>query len=89
MFGKDLGDGAVVDTLLIFLWGYLLVETGIETGTGLGIEDVPHLGLAGFVVLTLGHLVIGVYLDGEVPLGIDNLGEQGQLVVVSLCYGFA
>ena len=43
MFGKDLGDGAVVDTLFIFLWGYLLSETGIETGTGLGIEDVPHL----------------------------------------------
>ena len=43
MLGKDLGDGAVVDTLLIFLWGYLLSETGIETGTGLGVEDVPHL----------------------------------------------
>ena len=88
MFGKDLGDGAVVDSLPIFLWCYLLPETGIETGTGLGIEDVPHLGLSVFVVLTLGHLVVGVYLYGEVLLGIDNLGEQGQLVVVSLCYGF-
>ena len=35
-------------------------------------------------MLTLGHLVVGVYLYGEIPLGIDNLGEQGQLVVVSL-----
>lgn len=43
MLGKDLGDGAIVDTLFIFLWGYLLSETGIQTGTGLGIEDVPHL----------------------------------------------
>jgi len=43
MLGKDLGDGAVVDTFLIFLRGYLLSETGIETGTGPGIEDVPHL----------------------------------------------
>ena len=88
MFGKDLGDGAVVDTLLIFLWRYLLPEAGIEAGTGLGIEDVPHLGLSGFMVLTLCHLVVGMYLYGEVLLGIDDLGEQGQLVVVSLCHGF-
>jgi len=39
------------------------------------------------MVLTLGHLVVGVYLYGEIPLGIDNLGEQGQLVVVSLSNG--
>lgn len=38
-------------------------------------------------MLTLGHLVVGVYLYGEIAPGIDNLGEQGQLVVVSLCYG--
>ena len=46
MLGKDLGDGAVVDTLFIFPGGYLLPETGIETGTGLCIEDIPHLGLS-------------------------------------------
>ena len=39
------------------------------------------------MVLTLGHLVVGVYLYGEIPLGIDNLGEQRQLVVVSLSNG--
>ena len=40
------------------------------------------------MVLTLGHLVVGMYLYGEIAPGIDNLGEQGQLVVVSLSYGF-
>ena len=46
VFGKDLGDGAVADALLVLLGGYLFPETGIETGAGLGLEDVPHLGLS-------------------------------------------
>ena len=37
-------------------------------------------------MLTLCHLVIRVYLDGEVLVGINDLGEERELVVVFPCH---
>ena len=80
--GKDLGDGAVLDALLVFVGGDLLFEARIEVGTRVGLDDIPHLGLAHLAMLALGHLVVGMDLDAQVALGIDELDEEGQLAVV-------
>ena len=77
--GKDFGDGAVGYTTTVLLGGYLLTETGIEGGAGLGMDDIPHLCLAHLVVLAKGHLIVGMYLYAEVGTGIDKLGQEGKL----------
>ena len=80
--GKDLGDGAILDAPLVFVGRNLLFEARIEVGTRVGLDDIPHLGLAHLAMLALGHLVVGMYLYAQVALGIDELDEQGQLAVV-------
>ena len=82
MVGKDLGDGTVFYAFLVFIGGYGLFEAGIEVGTGVGLDDVPHLRLAHLAMDTLGHLVVGMDLDAEVATGIDELDQQGQLAMV-------
>ena len=89
MVGEDLGDGAVFYTFLVFIGGYGLLESGIEVGAGVGLDDVPHLGLAHLAMDTLGHLVVGMDLDAEVATGIDELDEQGQLAMVFRIDGLA
>ena len=37
-------------------------------------------------MLTLCHLVIRMHLNGEVFVGIDDLGEERELVVVFPCH---
>ena len=46
------------------------------------LDDIPHLGLAHLAVYTLSHLVVGMHLDAQVALGIDELDQEGQLAVV-------
>ena len=82
MVGEDLGDGAVLDATVVFLGGYLLLEAGIEVGTGVGLDDVPHLAFAHLAMDALGHLVVGMDLDAEVATGIDEFDQQGQLTMV-------
>ena len=82
MVGEDLGDGAVFYAFLVLIGGYGLLEAGIEVGTGVGLDDVPHLRLAHLAMDALGHLVVGMDLDAEVATGIDELDQQGQLAVV-------
>ena len=82
--GEDLGDGAVFYAFLVLIGGYGLLEAGIEVGAGVGLDDVPHLGLAHLAMDALGHLVVGMDLDAEVATGIDELDQQGQLAVVFL-----
>ena len=87
--GEDLGDGTVFYAFLVLIGGYGLLESGIEVGAGVGLDDVPHLGLAHLAMDTLGHLVVGVDLDAEVATGIDELDQQGQLAMVFLVDRFA
>ena len=77
MVGQYLGDGTVFYALLVLIGGYGLFEAGIEVGAGVGLDDVPHLRLAHLAMDALGHLVIGMHLDAEVTLGIDEFDEQG------------
>ena len=87
--GEDLGDGTVFYAFLVLIGGYGLLESGIEVGAGVGLDDVPHLGLAHLAMDTLGHLIVGVDLDAEVATGIDELDQQGQLAMVFLVDRFA
>lgn len=89
MVCEDLGDGAVFYAFLVLIGGYGLLEAGIEVGAWVGLDDVPHLRLAHLAVDALGHLVVGVDLDAQVALGIDELDQQGQLAMVFRIDGFA
>ena len=85
--GQDFGDGAVLHTLLVFVGRYLLLETSIEVGSLVGTDDIPHLALAHLAVLTLCHLIVGVYLDAQVFLSVDELDQEGHLAVIALANG--
>ena len=80
--GKDLGDGAILNAPLVFVGRDLLFEARIEVGTRVGLDDIPHLGLAHLAMLALGHLVVGMHLNAQVALGIDELDQEGQLAVI-------
>ena len=86
MLCKNFTDCAVGYSLFVFLWCYLLLEACIEIGARFRIEDIPHLGFAEFVVLSLCHLIIRMHLNGEVFVGFYYLGEEWKLVVVFPCY---
>ena len=43
MVGKDLCDGAISNTVLVFVGCDALLEAGIEVSTFVGLDDVPHL----------------------------------------------
>ena len=77
VIGQHLGDGTVFYAFLVFIGGYGLLEAGIEVGTRVGLDDVPHLAFAHLAMDALGHLVVGMDLDAEVALGIDELDQQG------------
>ena len=79
--GQHVGDGAVGHLGGIFLGRNVLREAGQQVGTGLGIHHIPHFGLSlGAVVTFGGQFIVGVYLDGKVRQGVDELDEQGKLV---------
>ena len=84
VLGKHLYYGAILYHSGIFLWGYLLLEAGIEVGTGLCLQDVPHLALAHFVMEPARHLVVGMDLDAKVCFGLYYLGQQGHSAVFGI-----
>jgi hypothetical protein len=73
MVGEDFNDTAVLYPLLVFIGGDILFEAGIEVGAFIGPDDVPHLGFAHLAVLALRHVVVGMDLNAEVALSIDEL----------------
>ena len=54
--------------------------------TWLGVDHIPHLGLAQAVVALHGQLVARVNLHTQVALGIDNLDEQRELAAIVLVH---
>lgn len=87
--GEDVGDRAGGYALLVFGGGDFLLETGVEVGAGFGVDDVPHFGFAHLAVEALGHRVVGVDLNAEVTLGIDEFCKQRELGVEAGGNGFA
>ncbi len=45
--GDDVHDGVVGHTTFVFVGSYGCVEAGIDSGVGVGVDDVPHFGFAG------------------------------------------
>ena len=88
MLGQHVDDGAVLHPPLIFLLGDFAVEPRIKEAVGLGIDNIPHLRLSHFSVYPLGHFIVGVNLDTEVFLGIDELDEKRHLSVILACHCF-
>ena len=58
--------------------GNLLVETDIQARTLVGLDDMPHLGLAVLPVTFLREGIVRVHLHGKVVLCIDELDEQRE-----------
>ena len=82
-------DGLLLHHLLVLVGGDVLAESAEQGGLGLGGHEVPHLGLAALAPLSVGNLVGGVHLYGEVVACIDELDEQRELVAEALVVGFA
>ena len=81
---EGVGDGVVLHHLLVLLGCDLHLQTVVELGVGVTGQSVPHLSLAALLALLAGNLVVGVYLDGEVAVGVDELDEQWKLVAEAL-----
>ena len=77
---EQIGPAALVDHLLE-LGGVLGLLADDDGAALLAAEDVPAFLLAQRAVLVLlGVLVVGVDLDREVILGVEDLDEQGELL---------
>ena len=88
VFGQCVADGLVFNHLLVFFGGELHLQTIIETGTRLRVQDIPHLSLATGLSLAAGCFVRGMYLDAQVPMGINELDEQWKLIAEAFVIGF-
>ena len=84
ILGQRVADGVALYHPLILLRRQPHFQSVIERGTGCGVHDVPHLGLSVRLAVALGYLVVGVYLDAQVLVGIDKLDEQRKLVAEAL-----
>ena len=81
--GKDLSDSAISDATVVFFQGYLQFETGIEMRPFIGPDDIPHLRLTHLTMQPPRHVVVGMDLDAQVALRINELDQERQLAVVS------
>ena len=83
--GQSLSDGTVIHHGLILLRGEGFGKAVVEERVwSLWFESVPHLRLAPWLAMPAGNLVIGVYLYGEVLMGVYELYEQRELVAEAL-----
>ena len=89
MVGQYLRNSAVGNTLIVLSHLNLPFETRIEMSALIGLDDIPHLRLAHLPMFTHRHLVVGMHLDTQVLLGIDEFHQQGQLTMVCLINLFA
>ena len=76
-FLQDLFQSLFGQGLLKGLLVYPRGQSGVHTGPGGRIEHVPHLGFCLTAVLA-GGPVIGMHLYAQALLGIDQLDQQGE-----------
>ena len=67
------------EVLLVLLGSGLAGEAVDDGGSRVGFDDVPHFGFAEGHAALLGQMVVGVDLDGEVIVGIDDFEEKGEV----------
>ena len=79
---EDVGEAALLDGGLVGLSGGILLEAVVESRALLAVQDVPHLGLAVLPLMGEGILVGGVYLHRQVSLGVDELDEEREVIIL-------
>ncbi len=84
MSGQHFGDTSISNPFFIFIGRYLLFEAGIQMGTRNSIDDIPHFGFTHFAMFALCHFIIGVYLDAQILVCINELDKQWQFVSILL-----
>ena len=82
MPAQYVADCPVCHTLPIFIRSHMLLKTGIQERSRLGIQYIPHLAFAGLVVFPFSHLIIRMDLNAQILLGINNLCQQRQAVMI-------
>ena len=76
MFCEDFRYSTISDSLFVLLWCNSFLKSCIETCSWFSIKDIPHLRFAKLVMLTLGHLIIGMHLYGEILVGINDFCQE-------------
>ena len=79
-----IGNSAVGNALFIFIFVYLLLETHIERGFRIGVDDIPHLAFPEFSMYSLCHFIIGMNLYAEVISGINEFHQKRHLPFILL-----
>ena len=75
---QHLGQGIVPDALFQFFPADFMVKAVIQERARFTVQHIPHLGLAVLVFVFQRILVGGVYLNGNVILGVNELGQNGE-----------
>ena len=77
---QGIGDAPVLNHLLVLLRSDFLRKTGKKMGPRSGVHDIPHLRLPieSGTVETGGQGVIGMDLDGQVALCVDEFKQQRE-----------
>ena len=79
---EDVGEAALLDGGLVGLAGGILLEAVVESRALLAVQNVPHFGLAVLPLMLQGILVGGVYLHRQVALGVDELDEEREVIIL-------
>ena len=59
--------------------GHAGFETFVDTGAGLGVEDVPCFGFQMGPGVGVAIGLVGMDLDGEVLMGVEEFDEEGEI----------
>ena len=89
VLSQSIHDGAICHFAGILLGGELLLESRVDKRFWLGIDNIPHLRFAAFAMHAVSHVVVGVDLHAQVIFGVNELDEDGQLIIVLLSDGLA
>ena len=72
--------GVILHHMLILLGGNLFFQSVVEMCALVRLQDIPHLGLAMLFSQFVCCLFIGMHLNRQVALGVDELDEQRELI---------
>ncbi len=86
VYGQGFGKAAFGHTAYIVVGSHGGIESGVNLGIFIALDYVPHFGFAQRVVALACQFVVGVYLNRQVLVGIDNLNQQRKRLAVSLHY---
>src|SRR5438128_9033276 len=79
-------DGVIGYSFNIFFFGDLTVEPRIKFRSLVGLHDIPHFGFTESAFTFCSQLIVGVYLNGKVVVGINKFDEQRESVTICTVY---